>query len=235
MSRESDVFPTAARGRREQPMVLMTRQRIEFVYFDLGNVLLAFDPNLACKNLADRFCLPFHDVRAAVYESGLQDRFEHGELTGSAFAEEIRLHLGKTENDMPSREILDGVSDMFTPLDAMSEVLRSVRDQGIGVGLLSNTCHAHWDWICRQDYFLNAFSFDATILSFEVGSMKPSHVIYEVAEERAGVESERLLFLDDKPENVAAALARGWKAVECLGVAKVIEALQSHLVLGLNR
>ncbi|MGI9471950.1 MAG: HAD family hydrolase [Rubripirellula sp.] len=205
---------------------------IDFVYFDLGNVLLTFDPELACRNLADRFSLEMEEVRSAVYDSGLQDRFEHGDVTGAEFAEAVRKQVGRSADEMPTDQVLDGVSDMFTPIDSMGPVLNSVRDRGLGVGLLSNTCHAHWDWICRQDYFLKTFRFDVTILSFEVGSMKPAETIYRISEERAGVEPGRLLFLDDKPENVAAAHTRKWKAAQCIGGEEAIEALRSHRVLG---
>ena len=56
-----------------------------------------------------------------------------------------------------------------------------------------------------------------TILSFEVGSMKPKKRIYRVAERYAEVPRERILFLDDKLENVEAAKQRGWQAVHCIG------------------
>jgi len=210
----------------------MERQKIEFVYFDLGNVLLSFDPTVACRNLVDRFGVDIGLVKSAVYDSGLQDRFEHGETTGEEFAERIRQCFGRTATEMPTDQILDGVSDMFTPIESMAAVLQSVRDRGFGVGLLSNTCHAHWDWICRQEYYLKDFAFDVTILSYEVGSMKPDDVIYRVAEVESGVAPSRLLFLDDKLENVAAAVERSWNAVQCMGGDEAHKALQSHRVLG---
>ncbi len=97
---------------------------IEFVYFDLGNVLLSFDPLRACANLASRLNISDAQARVAVYESGLQDRFEHGEVTGEQFASDIRRRLGLTAVEMPTMELLDAISDMFTPVDTMRGVLR---------------------------------------------------------------------------------------------------------------
>ena len=206
--------------------------QIEFIYFDLGHVLVSFDPAIACRNLADMLSLEIEPVRHAVYESGLQDRFEHGEISGEEFVAGIRERLGLRAEQMPFGQTLDAASDMFTPIDSMAEVLELVRDGGLRVGLLSNTCHAHWDWICRQPYFVNEFSFDATVLSYEVGAMKPAAAIYAVAEEASGIAANRLLFLDDKPENVEAARARGWHAALCLGGEPAIEALKQYRVLG---
>jgi len=207
------------------------KHQIEFVYFDLGNVLVSFDPNVACNNLVERFGVRKQLAWEAIYDSGVQDRFEHGHLNGEEFAEQIRQLLGGSAECMPTIGLLDAVSDMFTPINLMAEVLNRVRENGFRVGLLSNTCHAHWDWIRRQPYLMNQFRFDVTVLSFEEGAMKPDSVIYEVAEERAGVHAKSLLFLDDKPENISAALARKWQANCCLGGQEAVQALQDFGVL----
>ncbi len=208
------------------------KHQIEFVYFDLGNVLVSFDPNIACNNLADRFGVRKQQAWEAIYDSGVQDRFEHGHVSGEEFAEQIRQLFGGNAECMPTAGLLDAVSNMFKPIDMMAEVLNRVRENGFGVGLLSNTCHAHWDWIRRQSYLMNQFRFDATVLSFEEGAMKPDSVIYEVAEERAGVSAPSLLFLDDKPENISAALSRDWHAKCCRGGQEAVQALQGFGVLG---
>ncbi len=47
--------------------------------------------------------------------------------------------------------------------------------------------------------------------------MKPDPRIYAAAEAAAGVAPSRILFLDDRAENVQAAIDRGWQAAQCLG------------------
>ena len=157
---------------------LDSRCNVKFVYFDLGNVLLSFDPEAACANLARRWSIEIPEARSAVYDSGLQDRFEHGEVNGEQFAAAIRRQLRKTELDMPTAEVLDAVSDMFTPVDSMSGVLHAVRADGFGVGLLSNTCHAHWDWIQRQRYAVMDFEFSLTPLITVMSMLNTSTVVW---------------------------------------------------------
>ena len=203
-----------------------------FVYFDLGNVLVSFDPNIACNNLVERFGVDKQQAWEAIYDSGVQDRFESGQVSSEEFAEQIRQLFGSDAACMPTADLLDAVSDMFTPIDLMAQVLNRVKENGFGVGLLSNTCHAHWDWIGRQSYLMNQFRFDATILSFEQGAMKPEVAIYEAAEKKSNVPSQRLLFLDDKQENVDAAIARYWCANRCFGGPEAIQILKDFEVLG---
>ncbi len=204
--------------------------QVEFVYFDLGNVLLSFDPSIACRNLARLLSVSADEARQAVYESGLQHRFEQGDVSSDQFADEVCHLFGRGE--VAKGDILDAVSDMFQPIASMRRVMESVRAAGMGVGLLSNTCHAHWDWIVRQGYPVTEFTFDATILSFEVGSMKPDSFIYQTAERAAAVKPQAILFLDDREENVGGARDCGWQAEQCFGGPQAEEVLRRAGVLG---
>ena len=51
---------------------------VEFVYFDLGNILVRFDNEIAIGNVASASGVNSDQVRAEIYESGLQDEYEHG-------------------------------------------------------------------------------------------------------------------------------------------------------------
>ena len=121
---------------------------------------------------------------------------------------------------------------MFQPIESMASTVRNVLASGMRIGILSNTCAAHWDWIIRQAWSATEGPFEHTILSFEVGSMKPDVKIYVAAESAAAVPAERILFLDDKGENVAAAKQRGWNAVECLGGESATEVLRKFAIIG---
>lgn len=205
---------------------------IEFVYFDLGNVLVSFDPLLACDNVARLFHVTPTAVHAAVYESAHQTRYEHGELSGEEFASLVREQLGRSSGQMPTAALLDALSDMFTPIESMRSIVNQVHQSGIRFGILSNTCAAHWDWITRQGWPVMQEAYGEIILSYEAGVMKPNPRIYRLAEQAAEVPRERILFLDDKPENVLAARARGWHAVACFGGDQAQQALRRYRVIG---
>ena len=203
---------------------------IEFVYFDLGNVLLSFDPLLACRGLGRLMQATTIAGRQALYDSGLEEAYEHGRLTSQEFAARLREFFDPPQPGPADSEILRSISDMFQPIVAMEGVLQSVRDSGRRVGLLSNTCHAHWDWIQNAKYPVMDFPFDQTVLSFQVGSMKPASEIYRVAQQLAGVPGNRILFLDDRQENVEAAKSFGWNAVQCVGGDQAIAVLDEFEV-----
>ena len=191
--------------------------QIDFVYFDLGNILVSFDPDRACQNVAKIADLSVDQARVFVYESGALDRYENGQLTSDQFAELVRRLAQRDEHQLPKERLLEAISDMFTPIESMVEVVEMARAQAGRVGVLSNTCSAHWNWVRRQPWRVSQIDYDVKILSFEVKAMKPDPKIYEAAEQAARVRPQRILFIDDKPENVQAALDRGWNAEHCVG------------------
>lgn len=185
----------------------MTR-RPEFVYFDLGNVLLYFDHDLAFRRMAKLAGVTPPEMRSAVMDTELQIEYETGLIGGRDFVDRIASHLNKP---LDTELILEAAADMFIPNAHILPVLQRVHDMGLPMGLLSNTCEAHWQWIMRVGYPQVRDWFGPVILSYEAKSMKPDSRIYEVAEQEAGYSGSSLFFTDDRHDNIHSAAQRGWQ------------------------
>lgn len=205
---------------------------IRFVYFDLGNVLASFDVRRACENVAQRWAVDPADVRRVVWDSGLQDRFEHGEVSVDEFAAAVRHGLSLDVAAAPTTELVDRLSDMFEPILEMVDLVDEVRRCGTRLGIFSNTCEAHWLWLARAEYAALRGPFDHVILSYEHGLMKPHLSLYRIAAEKTGEDAASILFLDDRVDNVAAAVASGWRAHQFTDVGSAREVLRGAGVLG---
>lgn len=204
---------------------------IDFVYFDLGNIIVSFDPKVAIANLVGRFGLDGEHARTCLYESGYQEEYEKGRLTCDQFAEAVRKQIGIHPSQMSNRDLLDASCDMFTPIESMAETVAKVAKKGTRYGVLSNTCVSHWDWIANRTWQVSQIAWPHRIVSYEVGAMKPDPRIYAAAETLAGVEPTRILFLDDKQENIDAAVQRGWNAVQCFGGESAEQVLKAFGVI----
>lgn len=198
------------------PSDLMTK--IAMVYFDLGNILYRFDRDRSNRQIADCLGIAASLVEQIVVTEGLGEAHERGELDDDQFVDWMCRNAGVAKpNDQ--EKLLDAASDMFTLIDGMPEIIERVASN-VRTGLLSNTCDAHFRWIKGLgDPMMR--SFDPVILSFEAGAMKPSQQIYVAAENAVSISPSHLLFVDDKPENVAAAKRRGWNAELCQGAGQV--------------
>lgn len=208
---------------------MSSKKKIEFVYFDLGNILVQFDRARACENVATLAGISLERANEFVCDGGAQNQYETGEVTSEEFWELARESLGLDEQQLPKQAYLEAISDMFTPIDSMVEIVEYARRAAGRVGVLSNTCVAHWEWVRSRPWPVSQIDYDVKILSYEVKSMKPDAGIYEAAEAAANVKPDQILFVDDRAENVEAAKKRGWNAFQCLGGKPVKAILENWL------
>jgi FMN phosphatase YigB (HAD superfamily) len=82
------------------------------------------------------------------------------------------------------------------------------------LGILSNTCTAHWRYCIDGRYPILNSAFDVYALSYELGAVKPAAKIFAGAAQLAGVAPEKIFFVDDIAGHVAGARAAGYEAVQ---------------------
>jgi putative hydrolase of the HAD superfamily len=187
-----------------------------FLYFDLGNVLLYFSHERACRQMAEVASTPQRqvtatEVRRVVFESGLEDLYESGELTTAEFYVQFCRQTG-TRPDLD--RLMHAASDIFAPNDSLLPLLPVLRQAGHRLGLLSNTNEVHWNFIGNGKYGHLPGTFDVLALSFRLGTMKPRPEIFEKAAELAGVPPREIFYTDDRPEHIAAARQANYDAVQ---------------------
>jgi putative hydrolase of the HAD superfamily len=183
---------------------------VSFLYFDLGNVLLYFDHPKAARQMADLAGLSQKEVWEVVFDSDLEVRYERGDIDCRAFYDEFCRRTGSA----PDFAALKGAAaEIFEPNHAVIELVEALHARGRQLGVLSNTCAAHWEYCLDGRYpFLNR-CFETYALSYELKAMKPDPAIYSRAADLAGVPPGEIFFVDDRPENVAGACAAGYDAV----------------------
>lgn len=180
-----------------------------FIYLDLGNVIALFDRERAARNMARVAGITPAAAHAAMFEGGLQARLERGEIDWGEFH---GLFSAATASSSDRAELAEAASDMFTLNVAMLPVIAAIERSGCRTGILSNTCAPHWEHLVRKRFAVLPGRFGVTVLSHEVGAMKPERRIYDVAAARAGVPAEEIFFTDDVAEHVDAARSAGWDA-----------------------
>ncbi|MEX0671619.1 MAG: HAD family phosphatase [Pirellulales bacterium] len=180
-----------------------------FIYFDLGNVIFFFDRERAFRQMAEASGVDASRVRDVVMDGGLQQSLERGLIGWEEFHAEFSSRTG-TYSD--PGVLARAASDMFDLNVGMLPVVAACERAGIPLGILSNTCAPHWDFLASGRYGIVPGTFREIVLSHEAGMAKPDRGIYALAAARAGVEPARIFFCDDLPEHVAAARAAGWDA-----------------------
>jgi len=178
------------------------------VVFDLGKVLVDFDYSIAIRKIAASSTMTLAGIKNLIEQSPLLVHYEAGLLTRREFFEEVRKATGFCGT---IEEFGGFFADIFTPIPQMIELHAALRRQKIPAYIFSNTNDLAIEHIRRNFPFFE--DFDGYIFSHEVGAMKPDVKIYEALEAMTGKRGAEILYIDDRPENVEAGKARGWRTV----------------------
>ncbi len=197
----------------------------KFIYFDLGNVLLHFDHHRACRQMADVAGTTAEKVWTAVFESDLEARYESGELDDQGFYEAFCQATG-TRADY-DRLLLAG-SDIFDLNLSLLPVVSQLDAAGHRLGILSNTCPAHWAYCTAGRFGILTAAFDVVALSYQIGACKPQAKIFEAAARMAGVAPREIFYVDDIAGHVAGARQAGFDAVQYTTTPALVDDLRNR-------
>jgi HAD superfamily hydrolase (TIGR01509 family) len=178
------------------------------IVFDLGKVLVDFDFSIAARRIAAEGTLTAQAVKDYIDHSPLLFRYETGRLTRHEFYAEICKITGFRAG---LDEFAKYFADIFAPIEPMIRWHARLREHGYPTYILSNTNDLAVEHIRRSyPFFAN---FNGYIYSYQVKAMKPQPEIYAALEAMAGATGDELVFIDDRPENVAAGVQRGWHGI----------------------
>ncbi len=197
----------------------------KFIYFDMGNVLLLFEHGIACRRMGKVAGISPERVREVVFDHGLEWKYERGELTSREFYD---FFCEQTNTSAGFDELMFAAGDMFTLNVPIVPIVAHLSLAGYRLGILSNTCEAHWQYINDGRYSVITELFDVHALSFEVKAMKPEPECYQAAIKLAGVDTSDIFFMDDHMENVVAAKEAGMSAVHYTSPHGLAADLRNH-------
>jgi putative hydrolase of the HAD superfamily len=196
----------------------------EFIYFDMGNVLIYFSHEKMAQQMAQVVGIERERAWNILFadRTGLQWAYERGELTRERFYARFCEAAGETAD---SQTLDVAGSDIFEPHAPMCGLASQLAAAGYRLGVCSNTTLSHWAH-CTSHYRVLSTAFGHYALSFEIGEMKPDPAFYRRAASLAGASPSRIFFADDRPENVTAAQKEGWDAILYESASQVAEALR---------
>ncbi len=178
------------------------------VVFDIGGVLLDWDPRHLYRQLFDdpdemadflaRICTAdwhhAHDLGA--------DTTQSCELLAREYPEYAAPIMAWAQR---GEEMIAG------QIDGTVAVLAELRAAGLPCFALSNMEADTYP--VRRDRFAFMRWFDGAVISGIEGVAKPDQRIFEIMVSRHDLDPRRTVFIDDSPANVAAARALGFRAI----------------------
>jgi FMN phosphatase YigB (HAD superfamily) len=191
---------------------------IEAIIFDIGGVLFENIQELFLPDLARRHGLDPDQLLSLGYHHGAA--WGLGQATEEDYWRGILADAGLEPGLMP--ELVAETATYIRPIPETWEVVHAL-PPGLRVGLLSNTTH---EWVRRLrevapllvgrgqravsevtvgEGFLARF--DPVLLSCEAGLCKPDPAFFALLLQRLELPGPRVLFVDDREDNLTAAAA----------------------------
>jgi epoxide hydrolase-like predicted phosphatase len=196
---------------------------IRAVFFDFGGVIMRTEYQSPRQKLAERFNMDYDEIDKVVFGSDSARRASLGEITEDEHWANVLKRFKQPASEARSFQ------DQFFGGDIIDrdlvEYIRSLHGS-YHTGLISNAWSGLRDFLSKEKVL---GLFDTVIISAEVGAVKPSVKVYELALEQAKVAAGEAVFIDDAPENVAACQKVGMTGILFNDPEKSIDRLQRVL------
>jgi FMN phosphatase YigB (HAD superfamily)/DNA-binding XRE family transcriptional regulator len=194
-----ELMETATAAESAAPRSV-TKSGVRFVYFDVNGCLVQAGQR-ALTRIAEASNTPVDVVETLYWR--FNDEVCRGTMSMSDFSNMLaeRLHFP----DLNWQEYYLNAVEVVQP---MQELVRWAHEH-YQVGLITNIMPGLLSAL-KERGLLPDLTYHAVIDSSEVGIIKPSAEIFRLATERAGVQPQEILLIDDTQANLQAAQRQGW-------------------------
>ena len=172
-------------------------------FFDFGGVIVRTEYQAPRERLAERLNLTYEELSTIVFEGETARKASIGQVSVDAHWLAVTRKLR-----LPASEA-KAIRDEFFAGDVIDrdllDFIRSLRPR-CKTGIISNAWGDLREYIVRNRL---DDTFDALIISAEIGMIKPQPEVYELALKQFQVKAEEAAFIDDMSANITAANAFG--------------------------
>lgn len=183
---------------------------MKHVVFDIGGVLIDWQPELAwsdelgidgARAFMDR--IGFEKLNLTC-DAGATFAQAAAELADPEDAARLNLYVERYTRTVPNK------------LTETWDILYALKEAGVAVHAITNWSAETWVEGCKVHPELLQV-FETTVVSGQVGVIKPSVEIYRLLCERAGIDAADCVFTDDGLHNCIGAKAAGMDAIHFTG------------------
>ncbi len=182
---------------------------IRNIVFDMGNVLVRFEPELFLTREGITKPEEREIILRELFRSIEWAQMDMGVLREETAEPRVLSRIPEPLH-AAAQNLLYHWSRPEDVLEGMEELVSRLKAAGYGIWLLSNASLAHH--IYWPKYSVSRY-FDGVMVSADLRLIKPMNEIYERFTEQFHLKPEECVFIDDMPINAAGAVKHGWKGI----------------------
>jgi len=198
-----------------------------WVLFDYGGVICTPQPDSDVARLAGAAGVPVPAFRDAYWAHRLD--YDRAELDGTTYWQKVAAGVGRSFTTAQVAELirLDIASWLHLRAGTVA-LIEDVAAAGYRLALLSNAPADFAEVMAEQPV---ARFFEHLTFSCYLGSVKPEPECYRAVLAILGARPADVVFIDDRPENVAGAQALGMRSVQFTEPGQARAALAAHGII----
>lgn len=178
---------------------------IKNIIFDMGNVLLNYDPEVCLDYFLDD-----EDDKTLIMKELFQGpewiKGDLGYMTDEERYYKVKERVPKRLHDALKSCALEWTMCM-KPLKGAREFCDCMKEKGYRLYVLSNASTSFYDYFPKE--FAPLSYFEGIVVSCDIHKIKPDRAIYEYLLEKYDLNPTECFFIDDRAENVAGAKELG--------------------------
>lgn len=195
---------------------------INTVVFDLGNVLIGFEWEKAFKEILGFEGEKFERIANATTRHNDWNLHDKGDYTEEEMLAKFISNDPEDEEDI--RRMYDDLSILVNPYDYALDWIERLKKAGYKVYILSNYSEKSYGQASEKLSFVKAA--DGAVISYQEKLIKPDPAFYQVLFDRYSVKPDEAVFIDDRADNIQAAIDCGMNGIVFKTKEQVIEDLK---------
>lgn len=177
------------------------------IVFDLGNVLLSFNPREYLKNKISKDKID--EVYKAIFNSEEWVMLDRGTISEKDAIKNIIERNSVCRDDI--NLAFKDWYDILKPIEETVEVLITLKENGYKIYYLSNFHELAFEEVTKKNKFFEIF--DGGVVSYAEKLIKPEEAIYKLILDRYKLNPSETIFVDDVEVNVEGASKVGIKTI----------------------
>lgn len=196
--------------------------KVKAIVFDFGGVIAKTDRQKVGEFIARSLNISQEEAMQSL--EGLKENAFNDGIENDYWLCYAKSKGKKLPNDW-LKQLNDVRLNALQEIPGMVDLVKSLKKQGYQTALLSNVRKSQAQ-IKRKLGFYDLFH--PTILSYEVGMRKPDPKVYHLILDKLNLPPQAVIFVDNKPENIAAAKSLEIDAILFQNPSQLIEALKER-------
>lgn len=185
------------------------------IVFDLGGVVFNWQPDAIVESIFDDPATRYL-VRNEIIGHADWLELDRGTMTLSHAIERGASRTGLSWQDV--ERVFEAVPKFLTPIEATIDLIHGLSSTENSLFVLSNMHVASIEYLEEQHDFWGVF--DGVVVSSRIKMVKPEPQIYEYLLNEFQLDAAETIFIDDMPENLAAAAAAGIQTIRFIDPAQ---------------